>query len=132
TSHLAAELAEVAKAIGPDRPVKLVWTREDDMRGGYYRPLYLHRMRGAVRDGRIVAWANTIVGQSLLKGSPFESVMVKDGIDATSVEGAREIPYDIADFRCDLHTTDAGVPVLWWRSVGHTHTGYAVECFVDE
>jgi isoquinoline 1-oxidoreductase subunit beta len=102
------------------------------MRGGYYRPLTLHRMRGAVRDGKIVAWANTVVTQSILKGTPFEAVMVKDGIDATSVEGAREIPYDIADFRCDLHTTDVGVPVLWWRSVGHTHTGYAVECFVDE
>jgi isoquinoline 1-oxidoreductase subunit beta len=131
TAHLAAELAEVAKAIGPGRPVKLVWTREDDMRGGYYRPLTFHRMRGAVQDGRIVAWSDTIVTQSLLKGSPFEG-MIQNGIDATSVEGSREIPYDIADFRCDLHTTEVGVPVLWWRSVGHTHTGYAVECFVDE
>jgi isoquinoline 1-oxidoreductase beta subunit len=131
TMHLAAELAEVAKAIGPGRPVKLVWTREDDIRGGYYRPLTVHRMRGAVQDGRVVAWADTTVTQSLLKGSPFEG-MIQNGIDATSVEGAREIPYDIADFRCDLHTTDVGVPVLWWRSVGHTHTGYAVECFVDE
>ncbi|MCK1638880.1 xanthine dehydrogenase family protein molybdopterin-binding subunit [Bradyrhizobium sp. 157] len=132
TSHLAEELAEVAKAIGPGRPVKLVWTREDDIRGGYYRPLIVHRMRGGLRDGKIVAWADTIVSQSILKGSPFEAVMAKGGIDATSVEGAREIPYDIVDFRCDLHTTDVGVPVLWWRSVGHTHTGYAVECFVDE
>lgn len=131
TSHLAAELAHAAKAIGPGRPVKLVWTREDDIHGGYYRPLVLHRMRGAIRDGRIVAWANTIVGQSIMKGSPFEG-WIKDGIDPTSVEGSREIPYDIADFRCDLHSTEIGVPVLWWRSVGHTHTGYAVECFVDE
>jgi isoquinoline 1-oxidoreductase subunit beta len=131
TMHLAAELAEVAKAIGPGRPVKLVWTREDDTRGGYYRPLTVHRMRGAVQDGRVVAWADTTVTQSILKGSPFEG-MIEKGIDATSVEGGREIPYDIADFRCDLHTTDVGVPVLWWRSVGHTHTGYAVECFMDE
>jgi isoquinoline 1-oxidoreductase beta subunit len=101
------------------------------MRGGYYRPLTLHRMRGGLRDGKIVAWTNTIVNQSILQGSPFEA-MIKGGIDATSVEGAREIPYDVADFRCDLHTTQVGVPVLWWRSVGHTHTGYAVECFVDE
>jgi isoquinoline 1-oxidoreductase subunit beta len=132
TSHLAAELAEVAKAIGPGRPVKLVWTREDDIRGGYYRPLIVHRMRGGLRNGKIGAWADTIVGQSILKGSPFEAVMVKGGVDPTSAEGAKDIPYDIADFRCDLHTTDVGVPVLWWRSVGHTHTGYAVECFVDE
>ena len=58
--------------------------------------------------------------------------MIKDGIDATSVEGSKEIPYEVANFRCDLHTTDVGVPTLWWRSVGHTHTGYAVECFIDE
>ena len=129
--HLAVELAEVAKAIGPNRPVKLVWTREDDIKGGYYRPLFVHRLRGGIRNGRITAWSNTIVGQSFLKGSPFD-MMIKDGIDATSVEGSREIPYQVADFRCDLHTTDVGVPTLWWRSVGHTHTGYAVECFIDE
>jgi isoquinoline 1-oxidoreductase beta subunit len=131
TMHLATELAEVAKAIGPGRPVKLIWTREDDMRGGYYRPLTVHRMRGAVQDGRVIAWADTTVTQSLLKGSPF-AAMIQNGIDATSIEGGREIPYDVANFRCDLHTTEVGVPVLWWRSVGHTHTGYAVECFMDE
>ena len=131
-SHFAAELAKVAKAIGPNRPVKLVWTRENDLQGGYYRPLFVHRLRGAVDKGKIVAWSNTIVGQSFLKGSPFEAVLIKDGIDQTSVEGSKEIPYEIADFRCELHTTDVGVPTVWWRSVGHTHTGYAVECFVDE
>jgi isoquinoline 1-oxidoreductase subunit beta len=133
TNHVAAELAEVAKAIGPagGRSVKVVWTREDDMRGGYYRPLIVHRMRGAVQDGGISAWSDTIVSQSIVKGSGFEG-MIRNGIDPTSVEGASEIPYDVANFRCDLHTTDVGVPVLWWRSVGSTHTGYAVECFVDE
>jgi len=130
--HLAAELASVAKAIGPNRPVKLIWTREDDLRGGYYRPLFVHRLRGAVRDGRIVAWANTVVGQSFVKGTPLEGMLVKDGVDPTTVEGARELAYEIADFQCDVHTPNVGVPVLWWRSVGHTHTGYAVECFVDE
>ncbi|MGE3987870.1 molybdopterin cofactor-binding domain-containing protein [Pseudorhodoplanes sp.] len=132
TSHFVAELASAAKAIGPARPVKLIWTREDDLRGGYYRPLFVHRMRGAVENGRIVAWSNTIVGQSFMKGSPLESFMIKDGIDATSVEGSKEIPYEVANFQCDLHTPDVGVPTLWWRSVGHTHTGYAVECFIDE
>jgi len=130
--HLAAELAQAAKAIGPGRPIKLMWTREDDIRGGYYRPLFLHRLRGAVSGGNIVAWANRIVGQSIVKGTPYESMIIKNGIDPLSVEGANEIPYDIADFRCELHTTDAAVPTLSWRSVGHTHTGYAVECFVDE
>lgn len=131
SSQFAVELAEAARAIGPGRPVKVMWTREDDIRGGYYRPLYVHRLRGALRNGRIVAWAGTIVGQSILKGSPFEA-MVKNGIDPTTVEGLSELPYSIENFRCDLHTTEVGVPVLWWRSVGHTHTGYSAECFVDE
>src|SRR6478735_7459415 len=73
SQHLAAELAMAAKAIGPNRPVKVVWTREDDLQGGYYRPLFVHRLRGAVKDGKIVAWANHVVGQSFFIGTPFES-----------------------------------------------------------
>jgi len=130
--HLAVELAQVAKALGPGRTVKLLWTREDDIRGGYYRPLFLYRLRGGIREGKIVAWANTIVGQSFLKGTAIESWVFKNGVDATMVEGASELPYEVADFRCDVHIAQVGVPVLSWRSVGHTHTGYAVECFVDE
>jgi isoquinoline 1-oxidoreductase beta subunit len=132
TIHVAVELAEVAKAIGPGKAVKLVWTREDDMRGGYYRPFGVHRMRGIVRDGKIEAWSDTIVGQSIMKGSPFESVTFKDGLDTIAYEGSSEIPYEIANFKCELHQVEVGVPVLWWRSVGHSHTGYAVEAFVDE
>jgi isoquinoline 1-oxidoreductase beta subunit len=132
TCHFAAELAEAAKAIGANHAVKLIWTREDDLRGGYYRPLFVHRLRGAIRDGKIVAWANTLVGQSFIQGTPFAPMVIKDGIDPVTVEGAREIPYEIPNFRCDVHTPSVGVPTLWWRSVGHTHTGYAVECFVDE
>jgi isoquinoline 1-oxidoreductase beta subunit len=132
TVHVAAELAEVAKAIGPGKAVKVVWTREDDMRGGYYRPFGVHRMRGVVRDGKIEAWTDTIVGQSIMKGSPFEAMTMKEGLDSTVYEGSNEIPYEIANFKCDLHQVEVGVPVLWWRSVGHSHTGYAVEAFVDE
>lgn len=132
SQHLAAELAMAAKAIGPNRPVKLVWTREDDLSGGYYRPLFLHRLRGAVKDGKVVAWADNIVGQSFFLGTPFEAMVVKNGIDATSVEGANELFYEIADFHCEVANPKVGVPTLWWRSVGHTHTGYAVECFIDE
>jgi isoquinoline 1-oxidoreductase beta subunit len=131
TAHLAAELAEVAKAIGPNKPVKLVWTREDDIHGGYYRPLFVHRFRGAVKDGKIAAWQNTIVGQSFLKGSAFAGMM-QDGKDPIMTEGASKLLYDIADFRCDAHIVESPVSTLWWRSVGHTHTGYAVECFVDQ
>lgn len=131
TAHLAAELANVAKAIGPGKPVKLMWTREDDIQGGYYRPMFVHRMRGAVENGKIVAWSDMIVGQSFIANSPLAG-MIKDGIDPTMVDGARNLPYDIADFRCEVHTAEVGIPTLWWRSVEHTHTGYAVECFVDE
>jgi isoquinoline 1-oxidoreductase beta subunit len=71
-------------------------------------------------------------GQSFIQGMPFAPLVIKDGIDPITVEGSREIPYEIPNFRCDVHTPSVGVPTLWWRSVGHTHTGYVVECFIDE
>ncbi len=128
----AAELAHVAKAFGTARPVKLMWTREDDLEGGRYRPLFLHRMRGALVEGKPAVWKNTIVGQSFAVGTGFAAMMIKDGVDHTMVEGASEIPYKIANFQCELHIEPSVVPTLWWRSVGATHTGYAVECFMDE
>ncbi|MCP4204464.1 MAG: xanthine dehydrogenase family protein molybdopterin-binding subunit [bacterium] len=130
----AAMLAKAAAATGAKgRPIKLVWTREDDIRGGRYRPLTVHRLQaGLDADGRLVAWTHRIVSQSILKGTPFEAALVQDGIDGTSVEGARQLPYAIANLRVDLHTTEVGVPVLWWRSVGHTHNGFTTETFFDE
>ncbi|AKU13842.1 isoquinoline 1-oxidoreductase, beta subunit [Azoarcus sp. CIB] len=129
------ETAHIVKAIRGEAPVKLVWSREDDMRAGYYRPLYLHRLR-AVLDvqGKPLAWSQRVVGQSILAGTPFESAMVKDGVDATSVEGAANLPYAIPNLQVELHTTskDVKVPVLWWRSVGSTHTAFAAEVFLDE
>ena len=130
-SHFAIELAEAAKAIGPNQPVKLVWTREDDITGGYYRPLTVHRMRGAVKDGQILAWSNTVVSQSFMMGTAFEPMAVKNGVDTVMIEGAGEIFYDIPNFRCEAAVAKSPVPTLWWRSVGHTHTGYAVETFID-
>ena len=130
---VAAEAASIAKAAGGGAPIKLIWTREDDIRGGRYRPAYVHRLRGALdADGEIVAWEQRIVGQSILKGTPFEAALVHEGIDHTSVEGALELPYAIPNVAVELHTTDVAVPVLWWRSVGHTHTAYAIETFLDE
>jgi isoquinoline 1-oxidoreductase subunit beta len=85
-----------------------------------------------LENGSITAWSNTIVGQSFIKGTPFEAAMIKDGIDPLAAEGSNEIPYRVANFSCDLHLVDVGVPTLSWRSVGHTHTGYAVESFIDE
>ncbi len=130
-AHLAREGAEALKASPDGRPVKLVFTREDDITGGYYRPMYAHRLRATVKNKAITGWAHHIVGQSIVKNSPFE-MLIKDGIDHTSVEGAVQLPYTFPGFSVDLTTTDAKVPVLWWRSVGSTHTGFSVETFVDE
>jgi isoquinoline 1-oxidoreductase beta subunit len=131
---MVRDLGEAAKAIGPNQPVKVVWTRDDDIRGGHYRPLMVHRLRGAIDGGKIVAWSNTMVGQSILAGidKSFGFPGPANGIDFTMVEGAKELLYETANFRCDAHIVETGVPVTSWRSVGSTHTGYAVECFVDE
>jgi isoquinoline 1-oxidoreductase beta subunit len=129
---LAGEAAAALKALGRDGAIKLAWTREDDIKGGYYRPLVLHRIKAALdAKGDIVAWDQTIVTQSFIKGSPFE-MMLKDGIDPTIVEGAQDLPYTIPNFRTSMHMTEVGVPTLWWRSVGHTHTGYSTETMIDE
>lgn len=130
-AHLAVELAECVKAIGPGKKIRLTWTREDDIHGGYYRPLMVHRMRGAVKDGKIIAWSDTIVGQSFAVGGPMEKMMIRNGVDATMVEGSSEPPYKLPAFRCAATIEQSPVTTLWWRSVGHTHTGYAVETFVD-
>jgi isoquinoline 1-oxidoreductase beta subunit len=133
-SDYIVEAVQVAKAFGVGKPpVKVLWTREDDIRGGYYRPLYHHALAAAVDEkGEITAWRQRIVGQSILTGTPFEPVMVKNGVDITSVEGASTLPYAIPNLAVDLHTTKSGVPVLWWRSVGSTHTAFATEVFLDE
>jgi len=130
---VAGEAAAIAKAIGRDKTVKLVWTREDDIQGGKYRPLYVHRLRaGLDTQGNIVGWEHRIVGQSLMAGTPFEQAFVKNGVDGTSVEGAANLPYDIPNLTVELHTTQVGIPVLFWRSVGSTHTAYSTETFLDE
>ncbi len=133
SGDIAAEAVMVAKAIGFKAPVKLQWTREDDMRGGYYRPAYVHKLKaGLDADGNIVAWDHHIVGQSIVAGTPFEAALVHNGIDHTSVEGASNLPYSLPNIAVGLTTTDVKIPVLWWRAVGSTHTAYATECFLDE
>jgi isoquinoline 1-oxidoreductase beta subunit len=128
----AAELAHAAKAIGPGRPVKVQWTREDDIKGGFYRPMMLHRFRGGVKDGRVTAFVDTVVGQSLVVGTAFEQMFTVNGVDMGGVEGVNELAYDVPNFSCDAHNPSIGVPALFWRSVGHSHTGFARECFLDE
>jgi isoquinoline 1-oxidoreductase beta subunit len=132
-SDYIAEAVTIAKAIGGRAPVKLQWSREDDMRAGKYRPMHFHRVSGGVdAKGGIVAWNHRIVGQSLVKGTALEGFLMKDGIDSSSVEGVSDLPYAVPNLHVEAHHPDVGVPVLWWRSVGHTHTAFAVEVFLDE
>jgi isoquinoline 1-oxidoreductase beta subunit len=132
-SDYVVEAAHIVKTIGDRAPVKLVWTREDDMRAGYYRPMYFHQLKAGVdAEGNPIAWQHRIVRQSILKGTSFEQAMAKDGIDPTSVEGAANLPYALPNITVDLHSPDIDIPVQWWRSVGSTHTAFAVETFIDE
>jgi len=114
------------------RPVKLVWSREDDVRGGYYRPAFGHKVRVGLSDaGDIVAWDHRIAGQSIMKGTAFEAMMVHDGVDHSSVEGVADTPYTIPGLFVGLTDTKKATSTLWWRSVGHTHTAYAMEVMMD-
>ncbi|MCR9255710.1 MAG: xanthine dehydrogenase family protein molybdopterin-binding subunit [Alphaproteobacteria bacterium] len=137
-SHIVGEAAQIAKALhlkngGKKQPIKVQWSREDDIKGGYYRPMYVHRVRAGIdAEGRLVGWHHRIVGQSILTGTPFEAALVHNGIDHTSVEGVMGSPYAIPNFTGELHTTKVGVPGLWWRAVGHTHTAYVMETMLDE
>jgi len=132
-SDYLLEAVAIAKANGEQRPIKLVWGREDDMRAGYYRPMYYHELEAGLDDkGELIAWRHTIVGQSILAGTAFEPMMVKNGVDATSVEGAANLPYAVPNRLLELHSPKLAVPVQWWRSVGSTHTAYATECFLDD
>jgi isoquinoline 1-oxidoreductase beta subunit len=126
------EAAEILKATDSKVPIKLFWSREDDTRGGWYRPAYMHRIEAVLdNSGLPKVWRNRIVGQSIAAGSAFEDVMVKEGIDETSVEGAANLPYAIPNLKVELHTTELPIPIQWWRSVGSTHTAFATETFID-
>jgi isoquinoline 1-oxidoreductase subunit beta len=131
SGDIIQEVVAVAKAVG--KPVKMQWTREDDMRGGLYRPMYAHAIKAALdKDGALVAWRHHIVGQSIGRGTMFEGFIVKNGVDMTSVEGAYNLPYTLPNQLIELTTTESAVPVLWWRAVGSTHNAYAAETFMDE
>ena len=132
-SDFIVEAVSIAKAHGADgTPIKLQWTREDDIGGGLYRPMFFHKLEaGLSAQGELSSWRHVIVGQSIMSGTPF-AAMMKDGIDPTSVEGAANIAYKIPNIAVDLSTTEVGVPVLWWRVVGSSHTTFAVEAFIDE
>ena len=132
-SDYVLEAVQIAKAINGRAPVKMIWTREDDLRAGQYRPLFYHTLRaGLDASGNLVAWQHRLVGQSILADTAFEGAMKKNGIDFTSVEGAANLPYAIPNMLVDLHSPSYPVPVQWWRSVGSTHTAFSTEVFFDE
>jgi isoquinoline 1-oxidoreductase beta subunit len=136
SSDYVVEAVQVAKAMkqaGLDAPVKVIWSREDDIRGGYYRPATVHRVAiGLDSKSMPASWQHTIVGQSILKGTAFEKAMVKNGIDPTSAEGVDDTPYKLPAMQVNVHYPEVNVPVLWWRSVGHSHTAFVMETLIDQ
>jgi len=131
-SHIQREAAVIAKRLR-GTPVKLIWTREDDVPGGYYRPMHFHRVEiGVGPDGLPAAWRHVIVGQSILSGTPFESLLVKNGVDETATEGTSDTHYNLPNMHLSVHHPKVNVPVLWWRSVGHTHNAFVMETLIDE
>jgi len=130
-SHFVREAVQISKIV--KAPIKVIWTREDDMRGGYYRPRAYHTVSAALdAKGDPIAWKQRIVCQSFIAGTPFESVIIKNGVDATAVEGSNDIPYKIPNLYVDWQQAPQGVPTLWLRSVGHTHSAFVVETMLDE
>jgi len=132
-SDFVREGVEVAKASG--KLVKTVWTREDDIQGGMYRPAFLHRFRiGLDAAGMPIAWKQVSVGQSVMTGGPFEKVAVVNGVDAFSIEGTHTAPYvkNIADQRIELNTPVWPITIDNWRAVGFSHTIFAMESLTDE
>jgi isoquinoline 1-oxidoreductase beta subunit len=129
----AVRIAVEMRKAGVAGPVKVIWSREDDMKGGYYRPLHVHRVSVGLDDkGMPTGWQHVIVGQSIVKGSAFEKFMVKDGVDSTITEGVVDTAYRLPNMQVSVHHPEANVPVLWWRSVGHTHTAFVMETLIDE
>jgi isoquinoline 1-oxidoreductase beta subunit len=125
-----AEAVEISKAVRA--PVKVIWSREDEIQHGLYRPALWTRLEaGLGADGWPIAWRQTIVSPSIF--ARVMPGMIKNGIDATAVEGsAFDMPYAIANVRCDWVHEEAGVPVGFWRSVGHSIHAFVTESFVDE
>lgn len=131
-SDYIAEVTSIAKATGGKYPVRLIWTREDDITGGRYRPLNYHRIEAGIdREGK-VAWRQRLVGQSIVAGTPFAPMMIKNGVDPTAVDGNAATEYDLDHAHVTWTQARVGVPVLWWRSVENTHTAYSKEVMMDE
>ncbi len=128
-----AEAAAIMAKTDGKRPIHLVYTREDDIKGGRYRPMFYHAIEASLDPkGGVAAWKHRLVGQSFMKGTAFEPVMFKAGVDSTAVEGVSDMPYAIPNLLVDWHDAPSPVSTLWWRSVGHSHTAQAVEVMIDD
>lgn len=131
-SDWMVELGHVARNSRLGRPIQILWTREDDLSGGVYRPLTLHRARvGLGEDGRIAAWDHDLVSQSLIRDTPWSEYLREDGFDRIIASGVANQPYDIPAFRVSVHDPFSPVPVGFWRSVGDSHNKFATETIMD-
>jgi isoquinoline 1-oxidoreductase beta subunit len=141
SSDWIVEACHAAKAINGSAPVHLVWTREDDIKGGFYRPMVLHHVRaGLTADGQLSGWQHQLVSKSIFAEATsikaidkiFDRLFVEGGLDSSSVEGVKGTPYAITDFDVRQHNVTTAVPVTWWRSVGNSHTAFVMETMIDE
>ncbi len=131
-SDYVMEAALIAKLSKTNAPINLQWSREDDIKGGRYRPMAYHKFRAGIDDANnLTGWHQMIVSQSILRGTPFEG-LITGPVDMVVTEGGATLPYHIPNLKVEAHEPKVGVPVLWWRSVGHTHNAYATEVFFDE
>jgi len=132
-SDYLREVAAVAAAFKQKLPLKLVWSRTDDLRGGYYRSMFLHKVSAGIdTEGNPTGWSHKVIGHSITENTGFAKFLIKNGIDNTSVEGSYENKYSIPNYRCESHSIEKTVPVLWWRSVGHSHSSFVTETMIDE
>jgi len=131
-SDFTVAAVNVAVAIKGRAPVRLQYSREDDMSAGLYRPMMLHSLKvGLDGAGKVASWQHVVVGQSIVAGTPMAAMMVKDGVDPTSVEGVHPTSYDLPMMDGQVHDVALPVRPLWWRSVGNTHTAYVMETMMD-
>ena len=135
-AHPVVEISLLAKAMlaagMKPQPVKIVFTREDDMEAGYYRPMSAHTIKvGLDEDGAVTGFHYDIAAKSLLKGTIYEEMMIQDGVDHNMTEGAHDTTYGFPVMNMNQSYFETRVPVLWWRSVGHTHTAYVMETMMD-
>lgn len=130
-SDYIVETVNIARQL-PGRPIKLVWSREDDIQGGYYRPAFVHRLSASLgADGKPEAFKARLVGQSIMAGTPLADMSITEGVDFSSVEGLVDLAYQVPHRQVELHSPEVGIPVQWWRSVGNTHTAFSKEVFID-